>query len=92
MNIDWRKTFNFFHQRQRAYRLALGTPAGNQVLLDLSRFCYANASMFDQQVSLDRLEGRREVWLRIQQQMNLSTEDLIALYNGQTIKIGDDNA
>jgi len=48
--------------------------------------------MFDQQVSLDRLEGRREVWLRIQQQMNLSTEDLIALYNGQTIKIGDDNA
>jgi hypothetical protein len=29
------------------------------------------------------LEGRREVWLRIQQHLNLTTEQLFQLYGGQ---------
>jgi hypothetical protein len=48
------------------------------VLADLAKFCRANRSTFhpDPHVAA-RLDGRREVWLRITQHLNLSTDDLI---------------
>lgn len=47
------------------------------VLADLARFCRANVSTFhpDQRMS-DVLQGRREVWLRICEHLNLSEQEL----------------
>ena len=53
-------------------------PAVRAVALDLIRFCRARESTFmpDQRVHA-LLEGRREVWLHIQDWSNLPEEDLL---------------
>ncbi len=48
------------------------------VLVDLAKFCRAHESTADSV----RLDGRREVWLRIQQHLNLDSETLWKLYGG----------
>lgn len=51
------------------------------VLKDLAKFCRANKPTFhtDERVHA-MLEGRREVWLRIQQHLNLTPEQLWELF------------
>ncbi len=81
-----RRTLDFLHRRKRAYQLCFGSPAGNEVLVDLVRFCRATKSTWG---STDRhharYEGRREVFLRITEHMHLTTDQLFALYNGRNI-------
>lgn len=87
--------FDFLRQRKRAYQLALSTPAGNEVLIDLAKFCRAAETCYhDDPRKHAVLEGRREVWLRIQDHLNLSSEQLYALYAGRNIltQQGADNA
>jgi hypothetical protein len=61
----------------RAYRLCFGSAAGQAVLADLAPFCRAADTCFHQDPRIHAaLEGRREVWLRIQQFMHLQDEDL----------------
>jgi len=72
----------FFTERQRAYQLTFGTPAGKTVLADLAPFCRANETCV---VPGDRdktfvLEGRRETYLRIQQYLELRPEQLIEIF------------
>lgn len=72
--------------RRQAY-LQTFKPDGihsGKVLADLSRFCRANEDTFhkDKRIS-ERLAGRREVWLRINQHLNLTEEELWKLYNGE---------
>ena len=74
-----------FDQRRRAYEVVFASELGRTVLEDLASFCRANETCI---VPGDRdamfiLEGRREVWLRIQQHINLSVEELWALYTGE---------
>lgn len=72
----------FLEQRQRAYKICFGTPAGKEVLRDLMKFCRANESLWDPDpVKRDWLNGRREVWLRIVEHFDLGLEDLIRRYN-----------
>jgi hypothetical protein len=78
------RVMSFLTMRGGAYRQALGSPAGKIILADLAVFCRANESCA---VPGDRdrtmmLEGRREVWLRISHHMNLSPEQLYALFGG----------
>lgn len=56
------------------------------VLVDLARFCRAHASTAhpDPHVAA-RLDGRREVWLRIQQHLNLDNDTLWLLFDGRPI-------
>lgn len=51
------------------------------VLADLAKFCRADKSCFhpDQRVHAV-LEGRREVFLRITQHLNLDEDDLVRIY------------
>lgn len=85
MNVV-RKTMEFLRQRQRAYQLALMSPAGQAVLQDLAQFCRANQTTFDADPRIHAaLEGRREVWLRIQTHLNLSASDLFTLQSGGMI-------
>lgn len=49
-------------------------------LADLARFCRANTSTFDPDPRIHALlEGRREVWLRIQNHLNMSPETIFSL-------------
>jgi len=67
--------------RGRAYRATFNNPQGRAVLADLRRFCRASVPTADvnnvQTTYL--LEGRREVWCRIQAYLNLTDEDIINL-------------
>lgn len=68
---------------RRAYIGVFGCPAGQAVMRDLEKFCRANETCFHEDARLNLiLEGRREVWLRIQAHLNLTSEDLFQLYSG----------
>jgi hypothetical protein len=64
----------------RAYRVAFGSPAGQQVLADLAPFCRAAETCFHGDPRIHAaLEGRREVWLRIQNFVHLTEDDILQL-------------
>lgn len=70
-------------KRRFAYQATFRAPTAQLVLADLARFCRANQSTFHTDERAHALlEGRREVWLRIAQHLNLSPEELFALYSG----------
>ena len=60
------------------------TADGRVVLADLARFCRAHVSTAaaDPVISA-RLDGRREVWLRIQQHTQLNNDTLWLLFDGR---------
>jgi hypothetical protein len=74
----------FLASRRGAYR-AVFDPQGvytSRVLRDLAKFCRANESTAHPDThAAARLDGRREVWLRIQQHLQLTDEQLWQLYN-----------
>lgn len=78
------KTLDFLRGRKRAYQLSFNSLHGQRVLMDLATFCRANETCFHPDPRKHAVaEGRREVWLRIQHHLNLSSEQLLAIYGGQ---------
>lgn len=82
-------TLLFLRDRSSAYKTVFkeNEVAQHIVLEDLARFCRANETCAvpgDRDRSLI-LEGRREVWLRIQQHLGLTEKELMAIYNRKTI-------
>lgn len=72
------KARTLLRDRQVNYRLALGGPPGQVVLADLARFCRADQTTFHPDPRVHALmEGRREVWLRIKEHLDLDLEDLL---------------
>lgn len=70
--------------RRHAYKFVFGGAFGSVVLKDLTKFCRGNETTFDSDPRVHALlEGRREVLLRIAQHLNLSVEELWALYDGR---------
>lgn len=72
----------FLNERKTAYQFAFGTPGGKAVLDDLATFCRARETCV---VLGDRdrtyvLEGRREVYLRIQEHLELTLDQLVERY------------
>ncbi len=85
MNIVDR-TMKFLRGRKRAYQLTfqINQPANVEVLQDLAIFCRATETC-GVPGDHDRtwaLIGRNEVWQRIQQNLNLTEDQLFALYSG----------
>lgn len=75
------KARRFLMRRRHNYRLAFLSPPGQEVLRDLAAFCRANETTFHQDARLHAVaEGRREVWLRIANHLNMPPDDLWALY------------
>lgn len=75
---------DFLRGRKRAYQLAFGTPAGQEVLQDLMEFCRANETCFHADPRLHAVaEGRREVYLRIQKHLDLTGQQLFEVYSGR---------
>lgn len=76
------RALEYFTQLKRAYQAAFGSPAGKTVMEDITPFCRARETCV---VPGDRdrtyvLEGRREVYLRIQDFLDLSPEQLVEKY------------
>jgi hypothetical protein len=79
------RTIDFLRLRSRAYKLSFPDPKNNEVLKDLAKYCRANETCFNADPRKHAIaEGRREVWLRIQQHLNLQPDELYAIYNGQS--------
>jgi hypothetical protein len=75
---------------REAYRKVFLHYAGQAVLADLATFCRAHETCVvarrGQPVDIQRslvLEGRREVWIRLQDHLNLNDSQLHAIYSGQ---------
>jgi len=71
--------------RRSAYVRTFKNPVGGVVLKDLAKFCRAHESTghADPTVAA-RLDGRREVWLRIQHNLQLSDAELWSIYGKKT--------
>lgn len=75
------QVYDFLKRRRQHYQLTFAGPVQQQVLADLAVFCRANESCWHPDPRQHAvLEGRREVWLRIQNHLNLKPEQLYALY------------
>lgn len=75
------KARRFLMRRRHNYRLTFLSPPGQEVLRDLAAFCRANETTFHADARLHAVaEGRREVWLRIANHLNMPPDDLWALY------------
>ncbi len=61
------------------------------VLFDLAKFCRAHETCFHPDVRVHaNLEGRREVWLRIQEYLQLSEDEIYELHKIKEIKEPED--
>lgn len=85
MNELVESTKRFLVRRAQAYHACFPKDGmmTQVVMADLAKFCRATSSTFhpDPQVAA-RLDGRREVFLRISQHLNLTTEELYRLLSG----------
>lgn len=74
---------SLFKKRKLAYTFVFSKDNQHtkDVLKDLARFCRANESTFNEDPRVQsNLDGRREVWLRIQENLELTTEEVYALH------------
>lgn len=77
----FQKARGFLRSRKASYQLTFEGETGRDVLSDLARFCRAHEVTFTSDERLSAvLEGRREVWLRIQHHLNLTENELWDLY------------
>lgn len=84
------KARNFLFRRRTAYIKTFQGPFAEEVLADLARFCRANQTTFHSDPRVHAVaEGRREVWLRISQHLNLTDEQLWQLYGQPTRNNGE---
>lgn len=74
---------DFLRQRKQAYQSFFESPGGQELLKDLAKFCRAHDTTFhpDPRIAAN-LDGRREVWLRIQHHLQLDAETLWKIYGG----------
>lgn len=78
----------WLRSRQLAYqRVFLGHGIDTEIVLhDLAKFCRAHESTFHVEHSAsDRLDGRREVWLRIQHHLHLTDDELWNIYGNKSL-------
>ena len=77
----------FLQERRTAYIRTFDNAFGAQVLADLAKFCRAQESTFHPDARIHAaIEGRREVWLRIMQHLNLTEDALWRAYGGPITK------
>ena len=81
MEVVENTAYEHLRQRKLSYQQILESPAGQNILNDLAKFCRAHDSTFhpDPRVAA-MLDGRREVWLRLQHHLKLDLDTLWGLY------------
>lgn len=85
MNTLFEKARQFLARRRTVYVKTFMNPYGEEVLLDLAKFCRAHDTTFHPDPRAHAVaEGRREVWLRIQKHLQLTDDQLWQLYGSPT--------
>lgn len=77
---------NFLRGRRHAYRMVFARENvyTEAVLKDLAKFCRAHETTFAADARAHAvMEGRREVWLRIQAHLQLADEELYRVFHGK---------
>jgi hypothetical protein len=76
------KVKDLLRSRKLAYSRTFGEGVDVQIVLqDLAKFCHADKTAFHPDPRVHAvLEGRREVWLRIQKYLNLTPDQLWEIY------------
>ena len=89
LTVQEHKALDKLRIQKQSY-LQFKSVAGIPFLRDLANFCRANETCLvkDKTGKVDPLltavlEGRREVWLKIQQHFNLTPTQLLQLYSGR---------
>lgn len=83
-----RPTQAYLETRKTAYQLTFNQNNSwvREVLEDLARICRANETCYAEDVRTHAFnEGKRAIWLRIQQHLNLNAADLYRIYGGPRI-------
>ena len=84
--VPWGRAFSFFQHRKKAY-----CQIPDAVLADLAKFCRATQPTWHPDPRTHALlEGRREVWLRIQRYINLPVEQLLPLVDRAEVPMGEE--
>lgn len=82
-------TKRYLHRRRYAYRMLFNKDNvfTEEVLRDLAWFCRAHSPTYhaDPRIHAE-LEGRREVWLRIQNHLQFDDEQLWKLYGRKDLE------
>lgn len=83
-----------FKFKNRDYLATFKTRAGQRVLIDLASYCRANVTTFHADPRIHaRLEGRRDVWNKLQEHLHLTPDQMMQLYQQNPAWTeGDDNA
>lgn len=79
-------------RRSSSYKMTFGQDNAwsKAVLLDLAKFCRAHETTFDTDPRRHAvMEGRREVWLRIQRHLHLSEQELMNLHSIKYLPKGE---
>lgn len=88
--MKWPNLLQKLSARQKGYRAMFGEAGilNREELIDLARFCRAfeSAAMPGDDHLTWAYIGRREVWLRIQEHLNLEPDELAALYRAVIVK------
>ena len=80
------RTLDLLRLRSRSAQAAFPDARNNEFLKFLAKFCRADESCFHADPRLHAVaEGRREVWLVIQNYLNLQPDELYAIYNKSSI-------
>lgn len=77
---------DFLRGRRHAYRMVFDRENvyTEAVLKDLAKFCRAHETTFAPDARAHAvMEGRREVWLRIQAHLQLTDEEAYKLFHGK---------
>lgn len=76
------RAVDFIRNRKQAYQKTFVKDlASETVLADLANFCRAGKSTFDPDARVHALlEGRKEVWLRIANHLNLTETELYDVF------------
>ena len=73
----------YFQRRAIAYCRVFEkqSPFVHDVLMDLAKFCKANESAFNKDpIAMAYMQGRRDVFLRIQENLQLTADELFKLH------------
>lgn len=69
-----------FVRLKQSYREVFGTALGKKVLADLAKSCHAASTTADPDPrEQSRKEGKRQIWLRIQNMIHLPDEEIFNL-------------
>ena len=88
---EFKTNKEYLTARKQAYQAVFGSERAALVKDDMQRFCRAGESTFHPDPRVEGLlQGRREVWLRIEQHLNLSPDELVAVFDPAGVATGED--